>query len=148
MRVGAISTYGLTGRADHAASSIAQPSMEAMATTSNYCGPMDVVFVIDNTGGMGDALSSGQTGMDSIISQIQTASNGDYRLGVIAFWNDVEVFDQLAANDSPNVQARVGRHMRHRLEDPGNVLPTCSCGTAPSAQSCRPLAPCLLLAHR
>ena len=75
--------------------------------TLHACGPMDVVFVIDSTGSMSGTLQNVQAGIPGIISQIQAASGGDYRLGLIEFWNDVEVFDPLASGNSVKVQADI-----------------------------------------
>jgi len=75
--------------------------------SQHICGPMDVVFVLDSTGSMGTALGSVKSGLTSIISQIQAASGGDYRLGLLNFWNDVEVLDPLAAGNTTQVQADI-----------------------------------------
>ena len=85
----------------------ASASTGGPGTTQHLCGPMDVVFVLDSTGSMGSALGSVQSGLTSIISQIQSASGGDYRLGLIKFYNDVEVLDPLASGNSAKVQTDI-----------------------------------------
>jgi len=52
---------------------------------SFQCGPMDVAFLIDTTGSMGDAIEAVKTGVTNLISQIAQASGGDFRLGLVTF---------------------------------------------------------------
>jgi hypothetical protein len=64
------------------------------------CGPMDVVFVIDNTGSMTDVIGQVQQQVNAIADSVTKASNGDYQLGlVVAPRNDVVVLLDLAANN-------------------------------------------------
>ena len=49
---------------------------------------MDVVFVIDYTQSMDDAIDGVKTGLNSLVSTINTASNGNYRLGLVLFDGD------------------------------------------------------------
>lgn len=46
---------------------------------------MDVVFVVDYTGSMSNAISGVKTGINNIVTEIQSESNGDYRLGLVLF---------------------------------------------------------------
>lgn len=56
------------------------------------CGPMDVVFVIDNTGSMTDVIGEVQNQVNAIADTVTQSSNGDYQLGlVVAPANDVSV---------------------------------------------------------
>jgi Mg-chelatase subunit ChlD len=55
------------------------------------CGPMDVVFAIDDTGSMGGSLNAFKAAFPSLLSQIQTASSGDYQLGLVTFKDNVTV---------------------------------------------------------
>jgi hypothetical protein len=56
------------------------------------CGPMDVVFIIDNTGSMVDVIGEVQTQVNTIADSVARSSNGDYQLGlVVAPRNDVQV---------------------------------------------------------
>jgi uncharacterized repeat protein (TIGR01451 family) len=71
------------------------------------CGPMDVVFVLDDTGSMGGALNNVKAAGPSIISQISAASGGNYQLGLITlkqppFGNDyIYVHSILAPGANP-----------------------------------------------
>jgi uncharacterized protein YegL len=55
------------------------------------CGAMDVVFVIDTTGSMGGAIANVKAALDPIMDQIEDASGGDYRLGLVTFKDNVTV---------------------------------------------------------
>ena len=46
---------------------------------------MDVVFVVDYTNSMSGAISGVKTGLNSLVSTIDTASSGNYRLGLVLF---------------------------------------------------------------
>jgi hypothetical protein len=50
-----------------------------------YCGPIDVVFVIDTTASMGNALYSVESAFTNTINEIVQASGGDYRMGLVTF---------------------------------------------------------------
>lgn len=49
---------------------------------------MDIVFVVDYTGSMGDAIDGVKTGLSNLISTINTESGGDYRLGLVIYDGD------------------------------------------------------------
>jgi hypothetical protein len=64
------------------------------------CGPMDVVFVIDNTASMTDVISEVQTQVNVIADSVTRSSNGDYQFGlVVAPRNDVVVLLDLDKNN-------------------------------------------------
>jgi hypothetical protein len=64
------------------------------------CGPMDVVFIIDNSGSMGNVISEVQTQVKEIADAVQAASGGDYQFGLIPMpANDVVVALDLAAGN-------------------------------------------------
>ena len=73
------------------------------------CGPMDVVFVVDTTGSMGGAIESVKSELPVIIEQIQTASGGDFRLGLIDFNDDVIVLNDLAGGNLDAVKTNIGK---------------------------------------
>lgn len=54
-------------------------------TPCEYCGPMDIVFVIDTTGSMGGAISSVANELPQIIGTAKVASDGDLRIGLVTF---------------------------------------------------------------
>src|SRR5438552_15594031 len=91
--------------------SIALVAAIALAPTSAFaqaeCGPMDVVFVVDTTGSMGGVLDNVKKELPSIISKIQFASGGDFRLGLLEFGTVVHVINDLAAGNTDAVQASI-----------------------------------------
>ena len=48
-----------------------------------FCGPMDIAFIIDNTGSMNGAIGSIKTQLENVVDNIAAASGGDYRLALI-----------------------------------------------------------------
>jgi hypothetical protein len=71
------------------------------------CGPMDVVFVVDVTGSMGGAIDNVKKDLPGIITQIQTASSGDFRLGLVKFDNTVIVVNDMASGNVDAVKAGI-----------------------------------------
>src|SRR4051812_13779197 len=64
------------------------------------CGPMDVVFVIDNTGSMTDVIGEVQRQVNVIADSVTLASNGNYQFGLVtAPRNDVVVLLDLGKNN-------------------------------------------------
>lgn len=59
--------------------------VEADCETSACSSGMDVVFLIDITGSMGNAINNIKSQVSSIVSTIVTESGGDYRLGLVTF---------------------------------------------------------------
>ncbi|MDF2181751.1 vWA domain-containing protein [Neptuniibacter sp. CAU 1671] len=47
------------------------------------CGPMDVVFLIDDSGSMGSVIDSIKASFSSFITEIDNASGGDYQLALV-----------------------------------------------------------------
>src|SRR5688572_17367220 len=69
----------------------------AGTASAQSCGPMDVVFVVDNTGSMGGVISEIQNQVTLIADAVAAASNGDYQFGLIVHpRNDVVVLLPLA----------------------------------------------------
>ena len=67
-------------------SEIASNSGTGNAANSDICQDgMDVVFVVDYTGSMSNAISGVKSGINSIVNEIQSQSNGNYRLGLVLF---------------------------------------------------------------
>jgi hypothetical protein len=77
------------------------------ANAQTFCGPMDVVFIIDDTGSMGGALGNVKTEIENLIADIDTASDGDFQLGLLTFKDNVVVVDDLAAANAATVQADI-----------------------------------------
>ena len=67
-------------------SALAQSGATGNAANEDICQEgMDVVFVVDYTGSMSNAISGVKSGINNIVSQIQSESNGNYRLGLVLF---------------------------------------------------------------
>lgn len=71
------------------------------------CGPLDVVFVIDDTGSMSGAIGNVKTGIGNLIAKIDLASNGDYQLGLVTFKDNVTVRNDLAVDNDAAVRASI-----------------------------------------
>lgn len=86
------------------------------------CGPMDVVFVIDNSGSMAGVINEVQTQIGKIADAVAAASGGDYQFGLIAMpANDVDVYLDLAANNRADLDTAVKRM---------STSPSCGLGIA------------------
>lgn len=68
---------------------------------------MDVALVLDITGSMTDAMNEIQANIGTITSTIETASGGDYRIGLISFDNDIQVHAPFAAGNKATIDALV-----------------------------------------
>lgn len=71
------------------------------------CGPMDVAFVIDDTGSMGGAISNVTSELTGILGDINTVSSGDYRLAVVSFKDNVVVHENFAAGNQAAASAAI-----------------------------------------
>ncbi|MCP4104084.1 MAG: VWA domain-containing protein [Desulfobacteraceae bacterium] len=69
--------------------------------------PMDVVFVIDDTGSMSGAISDVKSGLVSIVNSINTTSGGDYQLGLITFKDTVIVEEDFALSNAAAIQNKI-----------------------------------------
>src|SRR6201999_1627239 len=89
---------------------------------AQQCGPMDVTFVIDNTGSMSLVIANVQTEVGKIADSVEAASSGDYQFGLIA----------LPANDVDVLLAMTGNN-RAALDAAAQIMSTSgSCGLAAS----------------
>lgn len=65
---------------------IASNSSTGNAANTDICQDgMDVVFVVDYTGSMSGAITGVKNGINNIVTEIQSQSNGNYRLGLVLF---------------------------------------------------------------
>jgi hypothetical protein len=72
----------------------------AGTAAAQQCGPMDVVFIIDNSGSMTQVIAEVQKQVGKIADSVQTASGGDYQFGLINMpANDVNVLLDLGPNN-------------------------------------------------
>jgi uncharacterized repeat protein (TIGR01451 family) len=91
---------------DH--SDMAYPYLaEAQTQVSSACGAMDVVFVIDTTQSMGEAIENVKGDVGSILSLIDDFSEGNYQLGLVTFDDEVTVVNDLAAGNTASVEANI-----------------------------------------
>ncbi|PPK66410.1 vWA domain-containing protein [Actinokineospora auranticolor] len=79
----------------------------AQPPAAGPCGPLDVTFVIDDTGSMGGAIANIKAGINTIIGDVSTLSGGDFKLGLVTFKDDVKVLNDLAAGNQAAVTAGV-----------------------------------------
>ncbi|MGW4112738.1 vWA domain-containing protein [Actinosynnema sp. NPDC004786] len=75
-------------------------AVAAPAPVASKCGPLDVVFVLDDTGSMGGAIGNLKTGVNAIVNDVVTASGGDYQLGLVTFKDNVTVHSDLAPGNA------------------------------------------------
>lgn len=52
------------------------------------CAPLDIVFLLDTTGSMAPAIRNVQREIVQVLSEIDSVSGGDYRVGVVDFSDD------------------------------------------------------------
>ena len=86
------------------------------------CGPIDLAFVIDTTGSMGGALDNVDAELAGLLSAVDTASGGDYRLGLVTFKDNVSVNSNLASGNRAQIQSQI----LSLFPDGGNNTPEAS----------------------
>jgi hypothetical protein len=80
----------------------------AAPARAQNCGPMDVVFVIDNSGSMTFVINEVQTQVSKIADAVAAASGGDYQFGLIAMpANNVAIYLDMSANNRTALDAAV-----------------------------------------
>src|ERR1051325_4264224 len=63
------------------------------------CGPMDVVFIIDETGSMTNVINQVQTQVGKIADAVEVASGGDFQFGLVGMPdNNIDVIENLSAD--------------------------------------------------
>lgn len=87
---------------------LASGSTRVRAQGVPACGPMDVAFVVDDTGSMGGALANVNSQLSGIVSSINTASGGAYRLSLTTFKDNITVRQVFAPGNGAAVQADLG----------------------------------------
>lgn len=82
---------------------------DGFAGESGICAEgMDIVFVVDYTASMSNAISGVKTGIANLVNTIDTESNGNYRLGLVLFdggacnYNTSNFYNSLPANQKIN----------------------------------------------
>lgn len=66
---------------------------------AQQCGPMDVTFIIDETGSMTNVINQVQTQVGKIADSVQVASNGDFQFAVVGMPdNNIDVIENLSSD--------------------------------------------------
>jgi hypothetical protein len=87
---------------------------------AQQCGPMDVTFVIDNTGSMTDVIAQIQKQVNKIADAVTAASGGDYQFGLITSpANDVDVLLDM----TPNNRTQLGDAVAKMVTSSSCALP-------------------------
>jgi len=78
-----------------------------VAPAPSKCGPMDVSFVVDDTGSMGGAIANLKTGINQIAQVVEDLSGFDYRLSLVRFKDNITVVNNFAPGNKNAVAASV-----------------------------------------
>lgn len=62
------------------------------------CSPLDLAFVLDNTGSMGGAIDNIKKGLNKIVNEANTVSGGNVRYGLVTFPEDNVVVNTVFAD--------------------------------------------------
>jgi uncharacterized protein YegL len=79
----------------------------AAPAAASPCGPLDVTFVIDDTGSMGSALTNIKSDLGNIAAAVQNNSGNDYKLGLVTFKDNITVQSDLTALNLGTVTAQI-----------------------------------------
>lgn len=80
----------------------------AGTASAQSCGPMDVTFIIDNSGSMTDVIAQVQQQVTKIADAVQAASGGDYQFGLVNMpANDVNILLDMGPNNRAALDAAV-----------------------------------------
>ena len=82
-------------------------SSTAFAQAAPFCGPMDVVFVVDDTGSMSGAIANVKAGIATIAADVVAASGGDYQMGLVSFKDSVQTDVDLAPGNEAAIQTGI-----------------------------------------
>lgn len=81
--------------------------LATQSTAHAQCGPMDVVFVIDDTSSLQRSIDNIKSELNSILNDIEKASNNDYRLSLVTFKDDVTVRVSFANQNRDTIAAEI-----------------------------------------
>jgi hypothetical protein len=94
-------------------------SLGAGVRVHAQCGPMDVVFVIDNSGSMQPVIDQVKLEVGKIADAVTTASGGDYQFGLVTMpANNVNI----ALDMAPKNRAALDTAVQAMTTDPSNGL--------------------------
>ena len=83
-------------------------ALGSAGVASAQCGPMDVVFIIDNSGSMQPVIDEVKGQVAKIADAVQAASGGDYQFGLITMpANNVVVALDMTAKNRTALDAAV-----------------------------------------
>jgi hypothetical protein len=71
------------------------------------CGPMDVAFIVDDTGSMSGAINNVKAELSNILDSIETSSGNDYRLALVTFKDNVTVQENFSANNRVSITPKI-----------------------------------------
>ncbi|ONI81789.1 VWA domain-containing protein [Saccharothrix sp. ALI-22-I] len=78
----------------------AAPAPAPAPAAETRCGPLDVAFVLDDTGSMGGTINNLKAGVNSIVNDVVTASGGDYQLALVTFKDNITIHNNLAPGNA------------------------------------------------
>jgi hypothetical protein len=80
----------------------------AQGAKKGSCSPLDLAFVLDNTGSMGGAIDNIKKGLNKIVSEANTVSGGNVRYALVTFPEDnVVVNTPFADHNESQVKAAI-----------------------------------------
>lgn len=74
--------------------------------TANYCGPMDIAFVVDTTTSMAGAIANVKAELTQLLGDIETASGNNYRLALVTFGDRINIQENFAPNNRASVEPK------------------------------------------
>jgi uncharacterized protein YegL len=87
---------------------VAAPVVAPHATAqAGACGPLDVAVVVDTTTSMKAGIQDIKAGIGAVTSAVQSASGGDYRIGLVSFTTTVTVHQPFAMGNKAAVDTAV-----------------------------------------
>ncbi|MBB5956636.1 hypothetical protein FHS29_003222 [Saccharothrix tamanrassetensis] len=60
------------------------------------CGPIDVSFIVDDTGSMGGAINNLKAGINAIAQEVENQAGTDYQLSLVKFKDNITVVNNFA----------------------------------------------------
>ncbi len=86
---------------------VVTPAGAAPLPPPTKCGPLDVAFVVDDTGSMGGAINNLKSGINAIAQEVETLSGFNYQLSLVTFKDNVTVVNNFAPGNKTAVIAGV-----------------------------------------
>jgi len=83
------------------------PSSTTSCEEDLYCGEMDVVFLVDNTGSMYRAIENVKSELDGILDCIEKVSGNNYRLALATFKDDIYIHHNFALRNRAAISSSI-----------------------------------------